>query len=178
MRPAHVLAAGAFLLASVAAWGAEPLVGVWRLDHQEVNGQEANSEPMTLKITQAGDKLAFAFSVPVNNIYFVSMSYTVKLDGTEADVKNAQGDKVGSIRITPGGPSQYKMILKSPNQPGQQRQAHRLAGRQDAHQRSGNTAGRAYPPFQANLLALLARAVPWASSRVSFAGRSKSRCAG
>jgi len=99
------------------AWGAEPLVGVWRLDHQEINGQEANSEPMTLKITQAGDKLAFAFSVPVNNIYFVSMSYTVKLDGTEADVKNAQGDKIGSIRISPGGPSQYKMVLKSPNHP-------------------------------------------------------------
>lgn len=117
MRPAHVLAAGVFLLASVAAWGAEPLVGVWRLDHQEVNGQEATSEPMTLKITQARDKLAFAFSVPVNNIYFVSMSYTVKLDGTEADVKNAQGDKVGSIRITPGGPSQFKMVLKSPNHP-------------------------------------------------------------
>ena len=72
---------------------------------------------MTLKITEAGDKLAFAFSVPVNNIYFVSMSYTVKLDGTEADVKNAQGDKVGSIRISPGGQSQYKMILKSPNRP-------------------------------------------------------------
>ncbi len=117
MRPTHVLAAGAILLASMAAWGAEPLVGVWRLDHQEVNGQEANSEPMTLKITQAGDKFAFAFSVPVNNIYFVSMSYTVKLDGTEADVKNAQGDKVGSIRITPGGASQYKMLLKSPNHP-------------------------------------------------------------
>jgi hypothetical protein len=117
MRPAHVLAAGAILLVSMTAWGAEPLVGVWRLDHQEVNGQEANSEPMTLKITQTGDKLAFAFSVPVNNIYFVSMSYTVKLDGTEADVKNAQGDKVGSIRISPGGPSQYKMVLKSPNHP-------------------------------------------------------------
>lgn len=119
MRSGHVLTAGAILLtAIIPVWGAEPpLVGTWRLDHQEINGQKANSEPMTLKVTQSGDKLAFAFSVPVNNIYFVSMSYTVKLDGTEADVKNSQGDKVGSIRITPDGASQYKMLLKSPNRP-------------------------------------------------------------
>ena len=101
----------------MAAWGAEPLVGVWRLDHQEVNGQEANSEPMTLKITQAGDKLAFAFSVPVNDVYFVSTTYTVKLDGSEADVKNSKGDKVGTIQMSPGGPSQYKLVLKGPNRP-------------------------------------------------------------
>jgi hypothetical protein len=118
MRIPRVFAAGTVLLAfTLTALGAEPLVGTWRLDRQEVNGQQANSEPMTLKVTQDGDKFAFAFSVPVNNIYFVSMSYTVKMDGSEADVKNAQGDKVGSIRFTPGGPSQYNMVLKSPNHP-------------------------------------------------------------
>ena len=118
MRTSAVSAAATALVAfCITAWGAEPLVGTWRLDHQEINGQQTNSEPMTLKVTQAGDKFAFAFSVPVNNIYFVSMSYTVKLDGSEADVKNAQGDKVGSIRFTSGGPSQYNMILKSPNHP-------------------------------------------------------------
>ena len=118
MRISRVLAAGVILLASIAsAWGAEPLLGTWRLDRQEINGQQTSSEPMTLKVTQSGDKLEFAFSVPVNNIYFVSMSYTVKLDGSDADVKNANGDKVGSIRITAGGPSQYKMVLKSPNRP-------------------------------------------------------------
>jgi hypothetical protein len=95
----------------------ESLVGTWRLDSQEVNGQKSNAESLTLKITQEGDKLAFAFSVPVNNVYFVSMSYTVKLDGSEADVKNAKGDKVGVVQMTPGGPSQYKLILKGPNRP-------------------------------------------------------------
>ena len=119
MRISQVLAGGAILLASVvAAWGADPLVGTWRLDRQEINGKQTDSEPMTLRVTKAGDKLAFQFSVPVNNIYFVSMSYTVKLDGSEADVKNAQGDKVGLVRITPGGPSQYKIALTSPNHPG------------------------------------------------------------
>jgi hypothetical protein len=108
----------AMTLCAMAAFAApEPLVGTWRLDSQEVNGQKANSEPLTLKITQAGDKLAFAFSVPVNDVYFVSMTYTVKPDGSEADVKNAKGEKIGTIQIMPGGPLQYKLTLKGPNRP-------------------------------------------------------------
>ena len=79
MKRALLSAAGlALVVASVPAWAAEPLLGTWRLDSQEVNGQKSNSEPLTLKVTQAGDKLAFAFSVPVNNVYFVSMTYTAK----------------------------------------------------------------------------------------------------
>ena len=108
----------AVVLVAVAASAApDPLVGTWRLDSQEVNGQKSNAEPLTLKISQAGDKLAFAFSVPVNNVYFVSMSYTVKPDGSEADVKNANGDKVGTVEITAAGPSRYKLTLKGPNRP-------------------------------------------------------------
>jgi hypothetical protein len=112
-----LLYAAALLLAAAASAAPEPLVGTWRLDSQEVNGQKRNSEPLTLKITEAGDKLAFAFSVPVNNVYFVSMTYTVKLDGSEADVKNAQGEKIGTIEMSPAGPSQYKLVLKGPNRP-------------------------------------------------------------
>jgi len=70
-----------------------------------------------LKVTQEGDKLAFAFSVPVNDVYFVSMSYTVKPDGSEADVKNARGEKIGTVRMTPAGPSQYRIVLKGMNRP-------------------------------------------------------------
>lgn len=94
-----------------------PLVGTWRLDSQEVNGQKTNAEPLTLRVTQSGDKLDFAFSVPVNNVYFVSMSYAVKLDGSQADVKNAHGEKIGMVQISPAGPSQYKITLKGPNRP-------------------------------------------------------------
>src|SRR5271170_7154385 len=107
----------ALVVASVPAWAAEPLLGTWRLDSQEVNGQKSNSEPLTLKISQSGDKLAFAFSVPVNNVYFVSMSYTVRLDGTEGDVKNSQGVKIGTIKMSPAGASQYAMTLKGANRP-------------------------------------------------------------
>ncbi len=117
MKRILVLSAAALLLSTAFCAAPEPLVGTWRLDSQEVNGQKRNSEPLTLKITEAGDKLAFAFSVPVNNVYFVSMTYTVKLDGAEADVKNSSGEKVGTVQLTPAGPSQYKITLKGPNRP-------------------------------------------------------------
>jgi hypothetical protein len=111
------MSAAMVLLAAGVYAAPEPLVGTWRLDRQEIDAQETNPEPLTLKVSQTGDKLAFAFSVPVNNVYFVSMSYTLKLDGREADVKNAQGEKVGTIQMTVGGPSQYKLTLKGPNRP-------------------------------------------------------------
>lgn len=117
MTRALVLSAALALMTVAVCAAPEPLIGTWRLDSQEVNGQKSNAEPLTLKVSESGDKLAFAFSVPVNNVYFVSMTYTVKLDGSEADVKNSQGEKVGTIQMTAGGPSQYKLILKGPNRP-------------------------------------------------------------
>ncbi len=117
MKHALAFCAAIAVVAAILSAAPEPLLGTWRLDGQEVNGQKINSEPLTLKITQSGDKLAFAFSVPVNNVYFVSTTYTVKLDGSEADVINAKGDKVGTVQMTLAGPSQYKLILKGPNRP-------------------------------------------------------------
>lgn len=105
------------LTMSVGAWAAEPLVGTWQLDHQELNGQKKETEPVTLRVTPEGDKFLFAFSVPVNNIDFVSMTYTTKLDGSEADVKNARGDKVGTVQITTSSASHYKIVLKGANRP-------------------------------------------------------------
>jgi hypothetical protein len=106
------------LLAFVAsARAAEPLVGVWQLDHQEFNGQKRETEPLTLRISRDGDKFAFAFAVPVNNIDYVSLSYAAKLDGTEAEVKNARGVKVGTVQITTPSASHYKLVLKGENRP-------------------------------------------------------------
>jgi hypothetical protein len=117
MKRALFSAACVALMVASAFAAPEPLLGTWRLDSQEVNGQKSNSEPLTLKISQSGDKLAFAFSVPVNDVYFVSMTYTVKPDGTEADIKNSKGDKMGTVQISPAGPSQYKLLMKGPNRP-------------------------------------------------------------
>jgi len=112
-----VLLTAAIALAPAVLAAAEPLVGTWRLDRQEVNGSQSKGEPLTLRITQAGDKLAFAFSVPINNVYFVSISYNAKLDGSPADVKNANGDKIGTVEIKPSGPMQYTLTMKGPNRP-------------------------------------------------------------
>jgi hypothetical protein len=73
---------------------------------------------MVLQVTPTGDQFTFAFSLPVNNIYFVSMSYTVRLDGSAAEVKNSQGEKIGTInKMTHGGASQYKLTIRGPNRP-------------------------------------------------------------
>ncbi len=118
MRRVLIAAVAAIVQAAlVPAWAAEPLVGTWRLERQEINGETTDSKPLKLKISQSGDKLEFAFSVPVNNVDKVSMTYTLKLDGSDADVRNAQGEKVGTIQMTSGGASQYKLTLKAPNRP-------------------------------------------------------------
>lgn len=101
--------------AMMPALAAEALPGTWQLDSQEINGEKANAGPLTLKISQAVDKLTFAFFV--NNTDLASMTYTVQLDGSEADVKNAKGDKVGTIRMTRVGVSRYKLTLKGPHRP-------------------------------------------------------------
>jgi hypothetical protein len=112
-----VLLAAAIALVPAVLAASDPLIGTWRLDRQEINGSQTKGEPLTLKITEAGDKLAFAFSVPINNVYFVSMRYDVKLDGSAAEVKNANGDKIGTVEIKPSGPSQYTLTMKGPNRP-------------------------------------------------------------
>ena len=117
MRPAVLLSAALLLAIVSSGWAAEPLVGTWQLDHQELNGHTKETEPLTLRISTDGDKYSFAFAVLVNNIDFVSMSYSAKLDGTEADVKNSQGVKVGTIQITQSSPSHYKLLLKGANRP-------------------------------------------------------------
>ena len=97
--------------------GPQPLVGTWKLDSQEINGQKQEHEPLTLRITQAGQKLNFAFSIPVNGIYFVSMSYTTALDGKEADVKNVRGEKIGTVQVTESNSSNYKLVLHGQGRP-------------------------------------------------------------
>jgi len=100
-------------------WAAEALVGTWRLARQELNGQSGDFEPLTLQVAQAGDKLSFAFSVPLNEIYFVSLTYTLRLDGSAADIKNANGQKIGTIQMTRSA-SQYTFNMKGPGRPDSQ----------------------------------------------------------
>ena len=108
-----------FLVSTVWAWAAdEPLLGTWKLISQVVNSQKFDSDPLMLRIRKSGDGLEFAYSVPVNNIFFVSTTFTaVHLDGSESDVKDARGKKVGIVKISKTGPSEYKAVLQGPNRP-------------------------------------------------------------
>jgi hypothetical protein len=116
-KPIVWAAALIFLLSAVQAWAAEPLGGRWLLKSQEVGGQQTDADPLTLRIVQRGNTFEFGYSVPVNNIQFVSMSFASHLDGTEADVKNSQGTKIGTVKITKAGGSLYKVVLEGPNRP-------------------------------------------------------------
>ncbi len=99
-------------------WAAEPLVGLWRLQRQEVNGtQQTEFQPLTLQISQNGDRLRFAFSVPMPDIYFVTISYTLRLDGSAADILDGNNQKAGTIQMTRSGPGQYLLTMKGPNKP-------------------------------------------------------------
>ena len=97
--------------------GAEPLVGTWRLQRQEINGQNGDFEPLVVQIVQKGDRLSFAFSGPINEIYFVTLTYAVRLDGSDADINDANGQKIGTIQMTRNGQGQYKLVMKGPARP-------------------------------------------------------------
>jgi hypothetical protein len=117
MRRTLALCISIALLGTVACAASNPLLGNWRLESQEVNGQPSKADPLTLRITPEGDKLRFAFSVPINDVYFVSMTYTVKPDGSDGEVKNSKGETMGSVQLTPSGQSEYKLVLKGTNRP-------------------------------------------------------------
>jgi hypothetical protein len=101
-------------------WAAEPLVGLWRLQRQEINGTATEFDPLSLQISQAGDRLRFAFSVPLPDIYFVTTTYTLRLDGSSADIMNGNDQKVGTIQMTRSGPRQYVLTMKGQNRPDSQ----------------------------------------------------------
>ena len=96
----------------------EPLTGTWKLTSQKINGQSIATEALTLRIYKSGEGLEFAYSVPINNVHFVSARFTsVHLDGTSSDVKDAQGNKVGTVKITKIAASEYKAVIEGPNRP-------------------------------------------------------------
>jgi hypothetical protein len=105
------------LFAFAVARGAEPLAGTWLLKSQQVAEKKSEPETLTLRIFKSGSGFEFAYSVPVNNIQFVSMQFTSRLDGTEADIKDAQGNKIGTIKINHAGASEYSVKLEGPNRP-------------------------------------------------------------
>jgi hypothetical protein len=105
------------MLSAGPARAAEPLLGRWLLVSQEIGGQKTEVDDLTLRIIPAGQTIEFAYSVPVNNIQFVSVRFIARPDGTEADVTNANGKKIGTVKVTRSGALQYRIVLQGQNKP-------------------------------------------------------------
>lgn len=105
------------LLSVLPIQAAEPLAGRWLLVSQEVGGQKTAIEEMMLRVNPAGQALEFAYSVPVNDIQFVSLRFSARLDGSEADVTNGNGQKIGTAKVTRSGASEYRVVLQGQNRP-------------------------------------------------------------
>ena len=109
-RPVRLLSV-IFLLA-IATFAADPIAGTWRLKSQQVNGRETPTQPLTLRITTAGDLLELEYSSAGSQ-----MRFAAKLDGSAAEVKNSQGAKIGTAKVKRAGASQYLVMLEGPNRP-------------------------------------------------------------
>lgn len=105
------------VLSTASLQAAEPLQGRWLLVSQEIGGQKTGIDELTLRVNPAGQTLEFAYSVPVNNIQFVSLRFAARPDGTEADVTNANGQKIGTVKVTKSAASQYRIVLQGQNKP-------------------------------------------------------------
>jgi len=105
------------VLAGPLLQAAEPVEGRWLLVSQNVGGQKTAIDELLLRIHPVASQLEFAYSVPVNNIQFVSLRFTTRLDGSEGDVTNANGKKIGTVKVTKSGPLQYRILLEGLNKP-------------------------------------------------------------
>jgi hypothetical protein len=105
------------MLSAGPARAAEPLLGRWLLVSQEIGGQKTAVDELTLRVTMAGQALEFAYSVPVRDIQFVSLRFAARPDGAEADVTNANGQKIGTAKVTKSSASQYRLVLQGQNKP-------------------------------------------------------------
>ena len=107
----------ACLIAAALSAADEPLVGKWLLKSQQVSGQETTSRPLTLEIRPTGGALEFEYSVPSNSSKSISLHFVAHPDGSASDVKNAQGQKIGTAKLLRGSALEYSLTLEGPNRP-------------------------------------------------------------
>jgi hypothetical protein len=113
MRWAALLVAGALL----AAAPADPLAGRWLLKSQQISGEETAGRPLILEIRPVGDAFQFEYSVPSKASKAITLSFVARLDGSASDVKDAQGRKIGTAKVSRGSALEYSLALEGPNRP-------------------------------------------------------------
>jgi hypothetical protein len=101
-------------LAAMPVFAADGIAGTWALKRQELNGEVTQTPPVRLRIYQTADSLSFAFATLVNDAYVTSMGYRAPIDGSQAEVKNAKGEKMGTVSIKPAGATSYTITMGRP----------------------------------------------------------------
>jgi len=104
------------MVTTAPARAADPLAGKWLLQHQEVGGNQTDSNPLTLAITPSGELLDFAFIVTVQNQSVVNLKFSTPLDGTESEVTGGDGKKMGTAKVSKEGAA-YKFLMEGPGRP-------------------------------------------------------------
>jgi len=50
-------------------------------------------------------------------VYFVTTTYTLRLDGSSAGIIDGNGQKIGTIQMTRSAAGVYQLTMKGPNRP-------------------------------------------------------------
>jgi len=82
------------LLGLAQARAEEPLVGTWQMIYQRFGDMKEKPLPLAMRITQSGTALRFEYLK--GREQQLTMSFTVHLDGSEAEVKTGNGDTKAS----------------------------------------------------------------------------------
>jgi hypothetical protein len=105
----------AFASAAFPAPGDEPLVGMWQMIFQEVGGAKTKPLPVALRVTQDGSMLIFSYLA--NRELELTRTFTAHMDGSPVPLKDGHGATLGVVRLTKVSPTEYRMVMQSPNGP-------------------------------------------------------------
>ncbi|MGA2263637.1 MAG: hypothetical protein ABSH28_19650 [Acidobacteriota bacterium] len=106
----------AALIWAAAAQAAEPLAGSWVLTANSYDSKPAPvTIPLGLKVTESGGSLQFQYSM--NGGQLITMVFAARMDGSEVDVKDGTGKRIGSAIVHKVSANDYELVLKSPGAP-------------------------------------------------------------
>jgi hypothetical protein len=100
------------LLAAPPARADEPIVGTWQMIYQKVAGERQRPLPLALKVVHSSKGLEFAYLW--GREAEITMTFTARLDGTEAIVTDGKGAAMGIAKLNKTK-SDYRLTLQQPD---------------------------------------------------------------